>query len=108
MAFGIGVNTEYPDRGPLRGRQEDVACDCWFSSTGHTIPRMIKYQDGDGSIHRLEGIQVREVRKHRRCGISMVEYKCSVWLEGQEYQFRLLFHMEACQWKIIWENSGES
>ncbi|MGI6070067.1 MAG: hypothetical protein ACOYBE_06525 [Blautia sp.] len=107
MAFGIGVNTERPDLGPLRGPQEDVACDCWFSSTGNTIPRMIKYQDKEGQIHRLEGIRVREIRRHRRCGISMVEYKCSVCVEGQEYKFLLMFHMEACQWKLIWENLGD-
>ena len=72
MAFGIGVNTEHPDRGKWQGRQEDVACDCWFSSTGMTIPA--------------------------------TEYRCSSLYEGVEYRFRLIFHMEDCRWKLIWEN----
>lgn len=108
MAFGIGVNMEHPDGGPVRGRQEDVACDCWFTSKGDTIPRLVKYQDKEGIIHCLEGIQVREMQKLRRCGIPVAEYKCSTILQGIEYRFRLIFHMEACQWKIVWESDGVS
>ena len=39
MGMGIGINTERPDEGQLRGRQEPVACYVWFTSTGRAMPR---------------------------------------------------------------------
>lgn len=107
MAFGIGVYTTQPEGGSLKGRQEDVACDCWFTSTGKGIPRLVKYQDSEGMIHCLDNICVREIKKLRRCGIPVVEYRCSTICQDIEYYFRLLFHMEACQWKMTWESSRE-
>lgn len=104
MAFGIGVNTEHPDRGKWQGRQEDVACDCWFSNTGMTIPRLVKFRDREGVIQSLGHIQVHEMEKIYRCGIPATEYRCSSLYEGVEYRFRLIFHMEDCRWKLIWEN----
>lgn len=103
MAFGIGVHTVCPDRGALQGKQENVACDCWFSSTGATIPRLIKFRDAEGGIQCLKDIQVHEMEKLFRCGIPVTEYRCSSLYQGREYRFRLIFHMEECQWKLIWE-----
>jgi len=42
MAFGIGTNTKDADAGLIRGTQREIACECWFTSTGKMIPLMIK------------------------------------------------------------------
>ena len=50
MAFGIGINNENQDAGMIRGSQQDIACECWFTQKGKIIPLMIKVQDEDGEI----------------------------------------------------------
>lgn len=106
MAFGIGMNTHEGEEGGILGRQEEVACDCWFSSTGYTLPRYIKYQDGKGHIHGITNIRVKESGKKNFCGISFMEYCCQASEGEREYQFVLLFHLEECKWKIIWGGKG--
>lgn len=101
--FGTDMNMQQADRGMIRGRQEDVACDCWFGSTGRTIPRFIKYQDAAGEIHSIYDIQVIESERQVRCGIPVVMYRCTAEAEGYLYRFRLYFHLEECRWKIVWE-----
>lgn len=102
MGFGIGTNTEQTDAGLVRGRQEVVACDCWFTSSGKTIPRFLKYKDADGFIHGICDIEVHCSQKKNYCGIPMIEYECSCIEQGKEYYFRLLFLVQECLWKIIW------
>jgi len=103
MAFGIGTNTEAADRGEIRGTQEDIACGCWFTSKGNTIPQYIKYRDGEGVIHGISNIRVLYSERQNFCGIPMMTYSCSAEAEGQEYRFTLLFHLEECRWKLMWQ-----
>ena len=37
MAFGIGVNTGNAYAGDIRGTQKEIACECWFTSTGKIV-----------------------------------------------------------------------
>ena len=51
MAFGIGTNTEHPEHQLLAGAVNEVAVKCWFTSTGRSIPLMMKLQtESDGII----------------------------------------------------------
>ena len=34
MSFGIGTNTQMADFGFIRGKQKEIACQCWFTSKG--------------------------------------------------------------------------
>ena len=45
MSMGIGINSEQPDAGELKGRQEPVACGVWFTSEGVAMPKMLKFRD---------------------------------------------------------------
>ena len=45
MSMGIGINTQKPDAGEIRGRQEDIACGVWFTSGGNPIPQLVKYKE---------------------------------------------------------------
>ena len=58
MAFGIGTNTQAADAGVVRGRQKDIACQCWFTSTGEIMPLMLKVKDEDGEIRAIKEITV--------------------------------------------------
>lgn len=102
MAFGIGINAKKPDRGEIKGTQEGIACGCWFTNQGTAIPKMIKYQDQDGMIHTITNLEVLFSEKQYFCGIPVMAYSCRTEYEGKEYLFRLLFHLEECKWKIVW------
>lgn len=104
MAFGIGMNTQTADKGTIRGRQEEAACGCWFTSTGRAIPKLVKYQDSEGILHCISDIEVLYSEKQNFCGIPMISYRCRAADGGKEYHFTLLFHLEDSRWNIIWES----
>ena len=68
MAFGIGTNTQDADAGEVRGEQREVACECWFTSKGRIIPRMLKVQEEDRirPRNRWKG-SLRDIRRNHRC-----------------------------------------
>ena len=103
MVFDTGKHTFEKDAGPIRGTEEAIACDCWFKSTGGTIPRMIKYKDASGEIHTINHIIVHCTEEKYYCGIKTLEYRCSVIHSNQKLTFLLIFHVEECQWRIIWQ-----
>ena len=73
MAFGIGTNTQKTEAGPVKGTQREIACDCWFTTNGKIIPRMLKIQDEDGEIRVIKQIAVHSQEAKNFCGIPSVE-----------------------------------
>ncbi len=63
MAFGIGMNSRGADAGGVRGIQREIACECWFTSTGKATPLMLKIQDEDGKIQTIREIIVHSQEK---------------------------------------------
>ena len=102
MSMGIGINDEQPDDGVLRGREEDVACGVWFTSTGATMPKIIKFRDSAGEIHTLQGIRVLTTERKNYCGISTIEYACDTVIGACRQPFLLLYYIERQEWKICW------
>lgn len=45
MGFRLGDIADHTDNGTLRGIQREIACECWFTSKGKTIPKIIKVMD---------------------------------------------------------------
>lgn len=101
MPFGIGTNTQEADEGELRGTFREVAVACWFTSTGRAMPIMLKFQDEEGMIRRLENLRVCSSCKKRYAGIPILEYACTTLVEGREYPFLLQFYPEKCEWRIF-------
>lgn len=58
MSMGIGINAQNPDEGQLKRKLEEIACGVWFTSKGAVMPKLIKYQDQEGVIHRISRIRV--------------------------------------------------
>ena len=77
MGMGIGINTERPDEGRIKGFQEPVACYVWFTSTGKVMPKRLKYQRKDGSIGQIDHIHVMTSQHKNYCGIPTIEYECN-------------------------------
>lgn len=100
MAFGIGIETElvkeYEKTKPTR--QMPVACDCWFTSNGKTIPRKMKFEDEDGLIQSIDTIEILCCEKRNYSGIPSYEYQCMVPVQGLRIEVKLIFYPETCKW----------
>lgn len=100
IAFGLGERYEeehFPE--PVR-RQIEIACECWFTSQGKTMPLMIKFQDEDGRIQKIRDIQVNHTEWKRYAGISAIEYDCNAEIQGVDRRVRLIFYTERCRWAM--------
>lgn len=100
-AFGIGTNTEPADAGNVRGRQINVACECWFSRSGVTKPLLVKYEDEEGTIHTLRNIRVLYQEAKNYGGIPSMEYRCQAVLHQILCEFALIFYMEESRWVLV-------
>lgn len=104
MAFGIGgresqvFQTGYESKKGRRKRQMDVACDCWFTSRGETMPRALKFPDENGELVMIREIKVDCSEKKYYCGVPAVEYRCRINFRGIEMPVRLIFYLEECRW----------
>lgn len=103
MGMGIGINSERPDEGKVRGWQEPVACYVWFTSEGKAIPKRLKYLDTEGFVQEIRGIHVVSSSEKNYCGIPTVEYDCNCIIGNREYAFRLLYYLERHIWKLLWK-----
>lgn len=100
MAFQTSMEMRTPDSGKLRGKQMQIACECWFTSTGDTKPIMIKFMDREGKVQTIRHIEVCSVEEKYYAGIPSKEYICNIYHEGIEKQVRLNFFQEECRWTM--------
>lgn len=98
MAFGIGINTDTNREHKMRGNMKEIACECWFTSTGRTKPILIKYMDEEGQIQTVKNIKLQYVEKKNYAGIISMEYKCKVAMEDIEREVVLIYFIEEGKW----------
>ena len=101
MAFGIGTNTSTTNAGSVRGTQKQIACECWFTSKGRTIPKIIKVMDEEGFLHTIHEIQVLATEEKTYSGIQTVEHLCRISFGGRMELVKLVFTKESCTWSIV-------
>ncbi len=100
MAFGIGTNTQKTEAGPVKGTQREIACDCWFTTNGKIIPRMLKIQDEDGEIRVIKQIAVHSQEAKNFCGIPSVEFDCTLTILEHEISAQLIFYQTESRWVL--------
>ncbi len=101
MAFGIGINAQEANAGEFTGQRKEIACHCWFTQKGGTIPLMIKFEDEDGMIHTVKEIEVLYQEKKNYAGISAIEYSCIMTYGGLRLNVKLMFFQEECKWVMV-------
>lgn len=101
MAFGIGTNNCAANAGVLRGTQTEIACECWFTSTGKATPLMIKFQDETEKIHMINKIRILSTEEKNYSGIASVEYDCNIAYEGIESAVKIVFFKDQCRWVML-------
>ncbi|MFV0364235.1 MAG: hypothetical protein ACK5LL_14280 [Suipraeoptans sp.] len=107
MDMGIGTNINDADAGEVKGKQDEIACGVWFTASGRTIPKCVKFKDRDGVYHILNHISVLDEMETHYCGIPAITYKCETVYNNRKIEFHLLFYIERKQWKILWKNIRE-
>lgn len=99
-AFGIGINTGKASAGDVKGVQREIACECWFTSTGKIVPLMIKVKDEDGEIRVIKQITVHHQEAKMYCGIPSIEFNCSFIILEQEIKAKLIFYQTENRWVV--------
>ena len=100
MIFNTGSVIEQTENGILPSIQQEIACDCWFTSTGRSIPRTIKVMDTHGRYHVFRNIRVLYSEEKVYSGIPTVEHLCQFEIYGKLVTVKLIFTKETCRWSI--------
>lgn len=101
MGFQLGKIAEETNHGILKGIQREIACDCWFTSKGKTIPRAIKVMDEEGMVHNIEPVEVLFSEEKTYSGIPTVEHVCNIALGGRKETIKLVYSKHNCKWTIV-------
>ncbi len=101
MGFRIGDIADKRENGSLKGIQREIACECWFTSRGKSIPKLIKVMDEEGVLHTIRDIQLLTTEEKTYCGIQTVEHLCRINLGGRMETVKLIFTKESCKWAIV-------
>lgn len=77
-----------------------AACDCWFSTGGEIIPRMIQFENTDNQRYTFTEIVVKKTEDVCFAGAPIKRLHCVATLDGIQYSTILVFYQERCQWHI--------
>ena len=101
MGFRLGEIADKTESGPLRGIQREIACECWFTSKGKSIPKLIKVMDEEGMVHTINEIRLLTTQEKAYAGIPTVEHLCQINLGGRMETVKLVYTKESCRWVIV-------
>lgn len=101
MGFRLGDIQEKKSAGELKGIQREIACDCWFTSQGRTMPRIIKVMDNAGFIYTIKDIEILYSEEKTYSGIPTIEHFCKIRFNGMERYVKLIYTKENCKWALV-------
>ena len=102
MAFGIGTNAQKADAGFIKGKQREIACQCWFTSKGKVTPLMLKIEDEDGEIRTVRQIQVLTQEEKKYAGVRSLEFDCIITILEQKIDVQLIYYKEENRWTLVY------
>lgn len=102
MALGGGTNTRKADAGMIKGKQREIACQCWFTSKGKVMPLMLKVEDEDGEIRTVRQIQILSQEEKMYAGVLSLEFDCIITILGQRIKVRLIYYKEENRWVLVY------
>ena len=102
MAFGIGTNKQKADAGFIKGKQREIACECWFTSKGKVTPLMLKIEDEDGEIRTVRQIQVLTQEEKKYAGVRSLEFDCIITILEQKIDVQLIYYKEENRWTLVY------
>ena len=102
MAFGIGTNSQKADAGPVKGKQREIGCYCWFTNKGKMIPTMLKVQDEDGEIRTVRQIEIHSQEEKMYAGVPSIEFNCTITILEQTINVWLIYYKAENRWTLIY------
>ncbi len=106
MGFCAGSEGNISDERGRSGRRQRVAVDCWFTATGRTMPRMVKYEDEDGCLQTLRDIYIVKQDQSHYVGIYCQQFYCRAVVDGKARDFILFFHSKNHTWDMMVPDSA--
>ncbi len=101
MGFRLGDIADKRENGILSGIQREIACECWFTSTGKSIPKIIKVMDEEGILHTIRDIRLLTTEEKTYSGIQTIEHICKINFGGTIETVKLIYTKESCKWAIV-------
>ncbi len=98
MAFGTGASHRVQGAEAVRGKQREIACECWFTSTGKITPLMLKIKDEEGVCQTIRPITVRSSEKKMYAGTPSVDFDCESELAGKLTRVWLIYFPNDNRW----------
>lgn len=100
MEFGMGTDVRRTQTAAVRGVQREIACECWFTSSGKIIPLLLKVKDEDGEIRVIRQIQVHSQEQRMYAGLPSTEFDCTLTILKQEIRAKLIYYQTECRWVL--------
>ena len=101
MGFVVGAGEQAGEERAVPGHWQKVAVDCWFTTTGRAMPRMVKYEDADGCLQMIRDIHVIKQEQKNFAGIYRHRFDCRAEVDEYEREFILLFHVKEHTWDMV-------
>ena len=102
MRFRLNTVEDITEAGEMRGMLQDVACGCWFTKNGKSLPKLVRAMDSCGCIHTMQVLEVLSSEDKRYSGIDTVEHICKVAVSENQHRFvKLIFSIEGRTWKMV-------
>lgn len=100
MAFGIGTNCEQTDSGVIRGKLIPIACECWYTAKGRSMPIMIKVQDENGEIQTIREIRIKSHASKNYSGLPTIEFDCEITWRERLIEVKIIFFVSRNCWSM--------
>ena len=101
MGFVVAAQEERLQEQVVKGQYQKVAVACWYTSSGKSIPMMIKFEDSEGCLQEIRDIHVIRSEKKHYAGILLQRFECCSTVENREYLFTLLYHPDSGIWDLV-------
>lgn len=101
MGFQTGEFIEKRDHGILHGIQREIACECWFTCNGRSIPQIIRVMDEEGKLYTIRNIELLTSETKIYSGIQTIEHLCRLHLSGSVCLVKLIYTKESCRWTLV-------
>lgn len=101
MAFELEPIYDRKETGTVLGQRREAAVDCWFTSQGKGIPRLVRFRDEEGMLRTIRDFQVLFCERACYAGIPLHRYVCEGEIGENLRRFTLLFHPEDGIWLLV-------
>ena len=99
MGFSLEQQNEILQEKTVIGQYHKVA------ASGRSIPKIVKYEETDGSLRTLNDIHIIKSEQKYYSGVLSRKYVCRSIVDWIETEFILFYHPESGIWHMVTADS---